>query len=36
MPTESESTKVSPNWIIRTIMTKEELDQNYILLIKDR
>ena len=33
MPTESKkSTYVSPNQIIRTILTKEGLDQNYILL----
>ena len=35
MPTKSEkSIKVSLNWIIRTIPTKEGWDQNYILLIK--
>ena len=28
------STNVSPKWIIRTILTKKWLDQNYILLIK--
>ena len=34
MPTESEkSTLVLPNWIIGTILTKEGLDPNYILLI---
>ena len=34
LPKESEKfTKVSPNQIIRTILTKEMLDQNNILLI---
>ena len=28
------STKVSPNWIIRLILTKERFDQNFISLIK--
>ena len=38
MPIESEkkSIKVSPKRIIKTIQTKEGLDQNYILLIKRR
>ena len=37
MPTVSEKIHLgSPKRIIRTILTKEGLDQNYILLIKNR